>query len=268
VKSPKEHSLERRFLALFESGSTSAKLAKALTDDVEIQAVQDYGNSVSIKRMGFNDHGPVHMRQVAYNATVMLDLLRQAGVHTCLEQEGTGTYDDSLCAVVLASFLHDLGMTIGRQDHELLSCVLAQPIIDRILLGVLPDDLHRRVVIRSLALEGIFGHMATRRIHSLEAGLILVADGCDMEKGRARIPMALSTAPKTGDIHKYSANSIENVSIDAGENRPIKISVEMSSDVGLFQIEEVLLPKINMSPVKPYIELHAHVTGQEPKQYL
>lgn len=268
MKSPKEYSLERRFLALFESGSPSARIAKILVDDAEIQAVQDYGNSVSIKRLGYNDHGPVHMRQVAYNATVMLDLLRKAGVKTCLEQEGTGTYDDSLCAVVLASFLHDLGMTIGRQDHELLSCILAQPIIDRILPGVFPDDLQKRVVIRSLALEGIFGHMATRKIHSLEAGLILVADGCDMEKGRARIPMALNTSPKTGDIHKYSANSIENVSLGVGEKLPIKIEVEMSSDVGLFQIEEVLLPKINMSPVKPYIELYAHVTGQEPKQYL
>ncbi|MFA6689476.1 MAG: phosphohydrolase [Sphaerochaetaceae bacterium] len=268
MKSPKEHSLERRFLSLFPEDTASHRLAEALVDDQEIQAMQDYGNSVSIKRLGFNDHGPVHMRQVAYNAVVMLDLLRDAGVRTSLELEGTGTYEDSLCAVVLAAFLHDLGMTIGRQDHELLSCLLAQPIIDRILAAVLPDSLQRRVVIRSLALEGIFGHMATRRIHSLEAGLILIADGCDMEKGRARIPMALNTTPKTGDIHKYSANSIENVTIGKGNRKPIKIEVEMSTDVGLFQIEEVLLPKIDMSPDKPFVELYAHVTGQDPRQYL
>jgi uncharacterized protein len=110
--------------------------------------------------------------------------------------------------------------------------------------------------------------MTNRKIHSIAAGMILVADGCDMEKGRARIPIALNTEPKIGDIHKYSANSIESVDIEAGEEKPIKISVEMSSDVGFFQIEEVLIHKVNSSPVKPYIELYAGVVGQPKKRYL
>jgi metal-dependent HD superfamily phosphatase/phosphodiesterase len=42
----------------------------------------------------------------------------------------------------------------------------------------------------------------------------------------------------------------------------------MSAEVGLFQIEEVLLPKVNSSPVKPFVELMAGVTGQINKQYL
>ena len=110
--------------------------------------------------------------------------------------------------------------------------------------------------------------MATRRIHSLEAGLILIADGCDMEKGRARIPLVLNTEPKAGDIHKYSANSIERVRILGGDPKPVRIEVEMSSDVGFFQIEEVLLPKMNMSPAKQYMELYAGIAGQELKKYL
>ena len=121
---------------------------------------------------------------------------------------------------------------------------------------------------RSVAIEGIVGHMASRRIHSIEAGVILVADGCDMERGRARIPLVLNTDPRVGDIHKYSANSIEHVRIEAGKHKPVRISVEMSTDVGFFQIEEVLLPKVNMSPAKQYIELYAGTTGQEPKKYL
>jgi metal-dependent HD superfamily phosphatase/phosphodiesterase len=145
---------------------------------------------------------------------------------------------------------------------------LAAPIIERTLAQVFPDALSKRVVIRSLADEGIIGHMATRRIHSLEAGLILIADGCDMEKGRARIPMVLNTEPRAGDIHKYSAASIERVRISPGDPKPIRISVEMSTDVGFFQIEEVLLPKVNMSPVKQYIELYAGIADQEIKKYL
>jgi metal-dependent HD superfamily phosphatase/phosphodiesterase len=42
----------------------------------------------------------------------------------------------------------------------------------------------------------------------------------------------------------------------------------MSSDVGFFQIEEVLLPKISMSPAKQYVQIFAGVIGQEKKRYL
>ena len=39
-----------------------------------LQEMQDYANNVSIKRLGFNDHGPVHMRQVASNSIKMLNI--------------------------------------------------------------------------------------------------------------------------------------------------------------------------------------------------
>ena len=130
------------------------------------------------------------------------------------------------------------------------------------------SDLNRRIIIRSMAMEGILGHMGTRRIHSIEAGLILIADGCDMTKGRARIPMELNTKPSVGDIHKYSANSIESGKIHQGSEKPIQIEVFMSSDVGFFQIEEVLISKINSSPAKCLVELFAGVEGQEMKKYL
>lgn len=294
MKSPKEMSLERKITALLEQAAAEQdeardgaeatgkflplEAARALTADAEVHAVQDYANDVSIIRLGYNDHGPVHMRTVTRNAIQMLLLLRRAGIRTSLQTEEIGTFQDSLTAVVLAAFLHDLGMSVGRQDHELHSVSLALPIIERILRQILPDDdsagssapenLRRRVVIRSMAVEGIAGHMGSRRVHSLEAGVILVADGCDMTKGRARIPMAISTEPKIGDIHKYSANSIEKVLIQSGSRKPVRIEVRMSSDVGFFQIEEVLLQKINCSTAKPHIELVAGLEGGQPKQYL
>jgi hypothetical protein len=42
----------------------------------------------------------------------------------------------------------------------------------------------------------------------------------------------------------------------------------MSSEVGLFQVEEVLMHKIASSTAKPYIELFAQVSGGETKRYL
>ena len=159
-------------------------------------------------------------------------------------------------------------MSIGRQGHEEMSVFLAKPLIERSLLHMFPDDLHKRVIIRAVAIEAIIGHMTSRKIHSTEAGIILIADGCDMTKGRARIPLAINTTPKVGDIHKYSANAINRIGIHRGERKPIKIDIEMSSDVGFFQIEEVLLPKIDASPAKQYVELYAGVAGQERKCYL
>jgi metal-dependent HD superfamily phosphatase/phosphodiesterase len=271
MRSPKELSLDTKIVEALEAlnpGGKAAALAKQALGDEEIQAMQEYANTVSIKRIGYNDHGPVHMRTVALNAIRMMGLLRQAGIRTSLETEESGSFEESLIAVFLAAILHDLGMTVGRQDHELHSISLAGPILDRLLRDRYPADVPRRIMVRSLALEGIAGHMGNRIIHSLEAGVILVADGCDMKKGRARIPMALAGSPRVGDIHKYSANSIEDVRISPGQIKPIHIEVIMSSEVGLFQVEEVLLGKIAASTIKMYIELYAQVKDGEPKRYL
>ncbi len=268
MKSPKEINLESKILNKLKNFPDCIKLVHYLFEDEELQAMQDYANNVSIKRLGFNDHGPVHMRQVANNAIKMLNILHNNNVQTSLEREEIGTFEDSMCAVVLAGMMHDLGMMIGRASHEEMSIVLAIPIIERALKHVFPNDIQRRTIIKSLTLEAIIGHMSTQKIHSIEAGIILIADGCDMTKGRARIPLAINNAPKVGDIHKYSANAIERVMIKPGERKPIKITIEMSGDVGFFQIEEVLFTKVNSSPAKEYVELYAGVVGQECKCYL
>jgi metal-dependent HD superfamily phosphatase/phosphodiesterase len=267
--SPKEEILNTNILSML-SGRPLA-LAEAMLQDEEAHALQDYANVVSIKRLGFNDHGPVHMRQVVHNAIVLTQLLTQSGIKLSLETEEVGSYEDSLCAILLAAFLHDSGMTLTRSIHEQTALVVDYDIINRLLLQVYGND-PQRYVVRSLALEGILGHMATTPIHSKEAGIILVADGCDMQKGRARVPMLRSADAiegKQGDIHKYSADAIEKVSLVPGDSHPIKIIIEMTSSIGFFQVEEVLLPKINKSPIKPYIELFGFVQGREGgKRYL
>ena len=204
------------------------RMMKQLLENEEIKAIQDYANTVSITRLGLNDHGPVHMRTVCHNALKMLSILHDAGVETSLQKEHSGSFADSVVAVMIAA----------------------------------------RTIIRSMAMEGILGHMATHSIHSIEAGLILIADGCDMTKGRARIALEIPTKPTEGDIHKYSANSIEKVRITRGIEHPIKIEVLMKSEVGLFQVEGVLMPKIQSSPSKHLVELYACVEGQETKRYL
>ncbi len=266
MKSPKQVGLENEIRSRLTGMVRTA--ADILLDDQEIQHLQEYANVVSIKRLGYNDHGPVHMRTVVLNAIIMADLMHAAGIPLSLQADDAGTYEDSLVGLLLAGMLHDVGMSIGRADHEHDGVWLALPIMDRVLAQVYGADIARRVVVRSLAVECIVGHMATQRVHSLEAGIILVADGCDMEKGRARIPMMIATESRVGDIHKYSASAIEQVKLERGVQRPIRITVEMKATVGFFQVEEVLLHKIDWSPAKPFIELYAGVIGKKIKCYL
>jgi len=277
-KSPKEMQVEEIITDLVTKimeGQTSGddlpiRLWYNLRNNQEIAAIQDYANMVSIGRLGLNDHGPVHMKTVCCNALKMLSILHTAGIQTSLEKENIGTFADSVTAVMLASLLHDSGMTIGRKGHELYSGIISYSIIEKVLSQLLPENSNilRRTIIRSIAMEGIIGHMATHPIHSIEAGIILISDGCDMTKGRARIPLEIPSKPTEGDIHKYSANSIEKVKIEQGDDRPLKIEIHIKAEVGFFQVEEVLIPKIQSSPAKNLLELYAGVDGEDMKRYI
>ena len=277
-KSPKEIQVEEKITALVTKivdeqtfdDDLPLRLWNYLQSTQEIAAIQDYANIVSIGRLGLNDHGPVHMKIVCRNALKMLNIIHAVGVKTSLEKENVGSFADSVAAVMLASLLHDSGMTIGRNGHELYSGIISYSIIEKVLSQLLPEtsNILRRTIIRSIAMEGIVGHMATHPIHSIEAGLILIADGCDMTKGRARIPLEIPSKPTEGDIHKYSANSIEKVKIEQGHERPLKIEIHMKAEVGFFQVEEVLIPKIQSSPAKNLLELYAGVDGEEMKRYI
>jgi len=266
MKSPKELSLEKKIVSKLTG--TALHFIELIFNDSEVFHLQSYANTVSITRLNYNDHGPVHMKKVALNAIKIMEIMNSQNFKFSLEKEGAGSYDDSLVSVLAASLLHDIGMSVGRDGHEINSSMLALPILSRILAEVYKDKTDKQMIVRSMALEGILGHMATRKIHSLEAGVILIADGCDMEKGRSRIPMMINEEPKIGDIHQYSSASIQKVKILKGKNKPLLIDIEMDASVGFFQVEEILLKKIYSSTLLPFIELSAGVENKEKKHYL
>ena len=113
MKSVKELSIESKILKRLENNPVCLELVNFLFNDEELQVMQEYANNVSIKRLGYNDHGPVHMRQVTANAIKMLNILQQSGIKTSLEREEIGTFEDSMCGVIIAGLMHDLGMMIG-----------------------------------------------------------------------------------------------------------------------------------------------------------
>lgn len=261
-----EVKLEEEILALL--GGRALEAARFLLEDKETASLQEYANHVSIRRLNYNDHGPVHMRTVARNAVRMAGILQAAGVPFAVEEEKLGSFEDVQTIIFTAAFLHDIGMGVGREGHEQSAVLLAQPILDRLLEALYHGNRDKQVMARCMIMEGVIGHMATHRVHTPEAGVILIADGCDMEQGRARIPMRIQAGPKIGDIHQFSASAIRAVEIGPGRERPLRIAVSMSESVGFFQVEEVLYPKIEMSPVKQHLELVASVKGGEERRYL
>lgn len=243
-------------------------LMQRLLKDTAIHAHQSYANIVSVRRLGFNDHGTVHMRLTTYNALKILKYLHEGGINPSLVTEQVGTYEDAQVVVALGCFMHDIGMGVTRQRHEWHSLHFADEFIVKYLEDLYPDDLSLRCALRTMTHEIIIGHMANERIHSIEAGTVLVADGTDMTRGRSRIPQMLAGDPMVGDIHRHSADAITRVEISRGENKPVRIDVKMEDYSGTFQVEEVFMTKVKASPIMPHLEICVTIKDQEPRFYL
>ena len=80
MKSIKEVSVESKILKRLQNRPECLKLVNYLIEDEELQEMQDYANNVSIKRLGYNDHGPVHMRQVTANSIKMLNIFEDMSI--------------------------------------------------------------------------------------------------------------------------------------------------------------------------------------------
>ena len=88
-----------------------------------------------------------------------------------------------------------------------------------------------------------------------------------MEAGRARIPFQSGKV----DIHAVSALSIEKVDIELAENdaaKPINIKIKMSNSAGVFQIDELLKPRIVNSGLEQFFHVIAEITGEKENKII
>jgi metal-dependent HD superfamily phosphatase/phosphodiesterase len=260
-KSHIEKKLDDRLKSVCPEGKLCAVVTAVLNDPL-VASMQNYANVVSIQRLGYNDHGPVHARIVSLNSLRILDLLNEGGVPPSVVSEEVATLDDAKVALFLGSFLHDLGMAVTRDDHERHSMQMADKILDNHLSKVY-DDEGQIWMMKALVNECIIGHMGNYRIHSVEAGCLMIGDGADCTRGRAQIPVLLNKNPMLGDIHRFSATAITEVRIIKGQRKPVRIEVDMMSSAGLYQVEEVLMGKAKVSPIMNFLEIAAYLDGKE-----
>jgi len=157
---------------------------------------------------------------------------------------------------LVSAWLHDIGCGVTRDDHELVGLMKAQSIIKRILEGVYRSkDLIARL--STFIEEGILCHLGTYKSTSVEAGVVCIADGTDITKGRARLSYMLGNR----DIHDFSALSIESVTIKKGRKQ-VEIHVKMNSPAGMFQVEKTLLEKIKSTRLEKNVKVIVQIKGE------
>lgn len=223
-------------------------------------------NVMAIERMGYTDHGPTHVKIVSNLALKLLRMLVENKLITpSIIENYNMENEDAEVVVVLGSILHDLGMTVQRRDHEKFSAFIALDLIDNLLTPTYNEE--ERVIITSEVLHAITSHEQPyspelpNKILTKEAGIVGIADALDMEAGRARIPFQAGKI----DIHAVSALSIEKVTVDFVENasKPIAINIRMSNSAGVFQIDELLKPRIVNSGLEQFFHVVAEITGEK-----
>lgn len=228
--------------------SRTAQVVQILETDIEVQTLWYMANRTS-RRAAVNDHGPVHVRTSMHHGDTLLHLLMDAGVQPNCITDHAMTADDARVVVLLGLALHDVGMSIHRDRHELLSVPIALDWLRRKLPAVYAEP--QLTVIVSEIVHAVLAHNVNERCLTLEAGIVKVADALDMTKGRSRKAISAGKI----DIHSISAAAVEAVRVTRGENKPVRVEVDITNPAAVFHLNEVFGQKLARSSIKEYVEV-------------
>ncbi|MDX6622530.1 MAG: uncharacterized protein QOE75_462 [Solirubrobacterales bacterium] len=260
-KPPKEAIAEAQVRAPTRGNRKLESFLAAVNSDEQVRAWW-YMAQVNAERLGMSDHSWVHMQIVLNIALRLLRLLAKAGVEPNVVSDHGMRERDAEVIVAGGALLHDVGMSIHRADHEEYSLFLAQGALDRLLADAYKEP--ARTVIASEILHAIIGHRRRGEPYTLEAGVVRVADALDMAQGRTRTPIEFGHE----GIHSISAAAIDEVRIESGEERPVRIEIELNNSAGIFQVDDLLATKIRGTPLEGKLEVVARIEGETEKRLL
>lgn len=246
----------------FRDNTKLKQIMDEVKRDTRLWTFWKCANVMAIDRMGYTDHGPTHVRIVANIALKILRMLVTKKVVPSIVKNYGMKNEDAEVVVVLGSIFHDLGMIISRDGHEQISALLSLEFLNKHLSHVYSEE--ERAIITSEVLHAVVSHERPRKPLTVEAGIVSVADALDMEEGRARIPFEAGKV----DIHSVSALSIQHVEIQEGKEKPVTIRIAMSNPAGVFQIDQLLRPRIESSGLKNLIHVVAEISGEKEKKIL
>lgn len=238
------------------------QLVERINADPELLQWWQCANVNAVDRLGISDHGDVHIRIVANAALRLLRLLVDAGIEPSSVADHGLEAEDAEVIVVLAACLHDLGIAVHRDDHERYSLILAYPKA-RQLLEDLYEEPTRTVIVAEM-LHAVIAHRWDVSCLTLEAGVLKVADALDMTEGRSRIPFEAGQL----NIHSVSALAVEEVRIQKGTQRPVRLDIVLNNSAGIFQVDELLKRKLQHSTLAPYVEVVAQIEGDSERNLI
>ena len=250
---------EMHIRAPAERNAKLAALLEAVNADDQLKAWW-YVQQTNAERLQMSDHSWIHIQIVMNIALRLLRLLTRRGAEPVVVRDHGFTAKDAEVVVAAAALLHDTGMSIHRVDHEAYSLFLAARKLDT-LLGPIYDE-PARSILASEALHAIIGHRRKGNPITLEAGIVRVADALDMEQGRSRVPFEANRP----NIHSLSAAAIDDVKIDEGEDRAIRVEIEMNNSAGIFQVDELLATKLRGSGLEDHVEVIARIDAEHEKR--
>ncbi len=234
-------------------------LLEAANADLQLKAWW-HAAQVNATRLGMSDHSWVHIQIVVNIALRLFRLLQRRGVEPDVVAGHGMRPHDAEVVIAGAVLVHCVGMSIHRTDHEAYSLFLAAGKLPTLLAGIY-DEPERSVIVAE-ALHAIIGHRRRGEPFTLEAGIVRVADALDMAKGRSRVPFEAGRM----NIHSLSAAAIDEVRLEAGEERAVRIEVEMNNSSGIFQVDELLATKLRGSGLEEHVEVVARIEAEHEKR--
>jgi metal-dependent HD superfamily phosphatase/phosphodiesterase len=241
---------------LLEPGSKAQEMYDYLSSSPRVQSYFRAANRMAVSRLGYTDHGPTHAKVATWNALSAFDILDRT-FKANVEAENVGDKDDARMVVLAATYLHDVGMVIHRQEHSQSAVLLAQPVLEEKIYHMYSDP-GKATDILSAILHGIYAHDDDTACLTFEAGCVKLGDGCDLTKGRTVVPYMKGKV----DIHSISALAINNVSLGEGEDKPLEITIAMDNPAGVFQVEAVLMKKLSTTGLKDHTNIVVLMNGE------
>jgi metal-dependent HD superfamily phosphatase/phosphodiesterase len=237
-------------------------LLAAVNEDEQIKAWWHVSAVNATRRLGMSDHSWVHIQIVLNIALRLARLLFRRGVVPSVTADYGMKERDAEVVIAAACLLHCVGMSIHREDHERYSLFLTADKLGGLLAHAYEEP--ERTIIVAEAMHAIIGHRRRGDPFTIEAGIVRVADALDMARGRSRVPFESGHQ----NIHSISAYAIDEVKISAGEDRAVRVEIEMSNSAGIFQVDELLAVKLRGSGLEEHIEVVARIDAEHERRLI
>jgi metal-dependent HD superfamily phosphatase/phosphodiesterase len=260
---PADAIAEMRIRAPTRGNRRLERLLEAVNADPQVKAWWHVSAVNATRRLGMSDHSWVHIQVVLNIALRLARLLFKRDVTPGVVTDLGLRERDAEVVIAAACLFHCVGMSIHRADHEAYSLFLTQRKLGELLDGIYDEPV--RSVIVAEALHAIIGHRSAGAPPlTVEAGIVRVADALDMARGRSRVPYESGLR----NIHSLSAYAIEEVRIEPGEDKAVRVEIQMSNSAGIYQVDELLATKLRGSGLEPHLEVIARIDAEHEERLL